>query len=487
MLGRAFARIFGRNTSERRSFEAAGGGRRWKDARRITNLNQNILGSAATVRQRGQFHVRNNPWLSAGIGSLVSNLVGTGIKPQSEHPDPDMRARLHGLWARWTDEADADGLTDFYGLQAVAVRSMLEGGEAFGRLRPRRPSDGLEVPLQIEGLDAEQVPIGLTQEIGGNARITAGIEFSPIGRRVAYHVYRRRPGDLTGPVSLETVRVPALDMLHLFEPLTFGQVRGISRLAPVLLRLHELDAFEDATLVRQKVATLFTGFIEDESRAAGLTDGATTDGVAEAGLEPGTMIVLPSGAKITFPDVPDPGPYADYTKAHLRAIAMGLGVTEYQLSGDLRGANYSSLRAGLVEFRRAAEQLQHGVIVYQFCRPVWRRFVTMAVLSGALPARDFERNPTPYLAARWIAPGWDWVDPLKDAQAQVLALDNLLKSRSEAISERGLDPEQVDAEIAADQERANTLGIAVRAAAAAIAAATEDSRDPEEEESHDAA
>jgi len=49
---------------------------------------------------------------------------------------------------------------------------------------------------------------------------------------------------------------------------------------------------------------------------------------------------------------------------------------------------------------------------------------------------------------------------MKDVQAAIMAIGAGLKSRSQAISERGYDAEQVDAEIAADRERAEGLGLA---------------------------
>lgn len=450
MLAR-IAKLFGK-----RSFEAAGTGKRWKSRRTQPDPNAAITAATARVRERSAYAVRNSPWLTSGVASLVANAVGCGIKPVSEHPSPAVRRALHELWTRWTDDADAAGLTDAYGLQAVAVRGMVEAGEAFARFRLRRPEDGLSVPMQIELLDPSQIPTSLSRELGDDRRIVAGVEFDALGRRAAYHAYRRGP--FLSPAGIETRRVPAEDMLHLFEQLVPGQVRGVSRLASVLLRHQELDSYEDATLVRQKVAGLFAGFMTDDPAQSPLAQNVGADGVAEPEFEPGSIIPI-GGAQITFPTVPTPGNYNEFTKAHLRAIAAGLGCTEHQLTGDLTGANYSSLRGGIVENRRRIEQLQHSTIVFQFVRPIWRRFVLVAVLSGALPARDFFANPEPYLRARFVTPAWEWVDPKKDLEAEQLALDMRVKSRSESIAARGLDPEAVDEEIAADQARARRLGI----------------------------
>lgn len=441
----------------RRSFDAAGGGRRWEGSRTVESLNASILAGATVSARRAGYYARNNPWVAAAVQGLVANAVGTGIKPRSQHPDAAVRDRLHKLWARWTDKADASGLTDFYGLQALAVRAMAESGETFARLRVS--DDGFH-PLRIEMLDRDQVPIDLHREIGDGARIRAGIEFDASGKRIAYHCYRARPGDALTSLSLDTVRLLSNDMIHLFNPLAPGQLRGITWLAPILLRLHELDQYEDAALVKAKVAALFTGFIRDpDGTVAGMNNGSAVNGILQVGMEPGSLIPLPPGADIQFSDPADPGDYGAYVKNHIRAIASGLGIPYELVSGDLEGVTYSSIRAGLVEFRRRIEQIQHNIIVFQFCRPIWERFIRLSVLAGHIPVQDFDRDPAAYLAADWLPPKWDWVDPLKDARAEIEQIKAGLKSRSQSVAERGYDIETVDAAIAADREREENLGL----------------------------
>jgi len=294
-----------------RSFDAAGGGRRWEQARTVDGLNAAILAGATTAARRAGWYARNNPWVATAVDSLVGNVVGAGIKPQSTHPDRAVREALQALWLRWTDRADAGGLADFHGLQSMAVRAMIESGESFARLRVA-PEAGPSVPLSIELLDREQVPTDLHREIGGGARIRAGIEFSPAGRRVAYRVLSCRPGDPLGPLRMDPLRVPAADCLHLFKPLAAGQLRGITWLAPVLLRLHELDQFEDAALVKAKVAALFTGFITDPDGTAGGLSGTNNSGVLTVGMEPGSLIPLPPGADIRFSNPTEHDAYAPF-------------------------------------------------------------------------------------------------------------------------------------------------------------------------------
>ena len=348
-----FQKLLGRSAT--RSFDAAGQGRRWDQPRTLDSLNTAILAGATPAARRAGWYARNNPWIAAAVDSLVGNVVGAGIKPQSSHPDRAVRERLQSLWLRWTDKATSDGLADFYGLQSMAVRAMVESGESFALLRVTNNADG--IPMHIELLDREQVPTDLHRDIGGGARIRAGIEFDSAGRRIAYRVSTARPGDPLGSLRMDPIRVPAADCIHLFKPLAAGQLRGITWLAPVLLRLHELDQFEDATLVKAKVAALFTGFITDPDGTVGGLSGDNRSGVLTVGMEPGSLIPLPPGADIRFSNPTEHDAYAPFVKNHLRAVAAGLGLPYELVSGDLEGVTYSSIRAGLVEVRGIVKQL----------------------------------------------------------------------------------------------------------------------------------
>lgn len=419
------------------------------------------------LRAKSRDLVRRNAWAAAGVDAFVANAIGTGIKPQSMVQDAAQREAIQRLWWQWAEEADAAGLTDFYGLQALACRAMIEGGEAIVRLRWRRPEDGLPVALQIQVLEAEHLPLTLNRDLPNGNVIRAGIEFDRIGRRVAYHLYRSHPGDgglapMSGAGGMETVRVPAYEVIHLFRPLRPGQIRGEPWLARALVKLHELDQYDDAELVRKKTAAMFAGFItriapDDNLVGEGVAD---ANGVALAGLEPGTLQILEPGEDIKFSSPADVGnSYAEFMRQQFRAVAAAMGITYEMLTGDLTQVNYSSIRAGLLEFRRRCEAIQHGVIVHQLCRPIWRAWMDQAVLEGALTLPGYSLRRRDYQSVKWIPQGWQWVDPQKEFNALKLAIRAGLMSRSEAISAYGYDAEDVDREIAADNARADALGL----------------------------
>ena len=426
------------------------------------------------LRAKSRDLVRRNAWAAAGIEAFVANAIGTGIKPQSMVADAQQREAIQRLWWDWCEAADAAGLTDFYGLQTLATRAMLEGGEALLRLRYRRIEDGLPVALQIQVLEAEHLPISMNRDLPatggasnvGNA-IRAGIEFDRLGQRVAYHLYRSHPNDgLLAPMSghggMDTVRVDASEVIHLFRPLRPGQIRGEPWLTRALVKLNELDQYDDAELVRKKTAAMFAGFITRLAPEDNLMGESAADanGVALAGMEPGTLQILEPGEDIKFSAPADVGSsYAEFMRQQFRAVAAAMGITYEMLTGDLTQVNYSSIRAGLLEFRRRCEAMQHGVIVHQLCRPIWRAWMDQAVLEGAIDLPGYRKGQRQYQSAKWIPQGWKWVDPQKEFNAMKLAIRAGLMSRSEAISGNGYDAEDVDREIAADNARADELGL----------------------------
>jgi len=424
------------------------------------------------LRARSRAAVRNDPYAFNVIDKRVSNLIGTGITPRPKIEDDTLRKVQQELWEDWVDESDADGLTDFYGQQALIARTVETAGECFVRLRPRGLEENLAVPLQLQVLAPEFVPHDKFETAKNGNSIRAGIEFNPAHQRVAYWMYRVHPRDASSLNAgyNQLVRIPAAQVLHIFEPVEPGQLRGVPRLAPVLKRLRSLDNYDDAVLFRQEVANLFAGFISrppPEGRQLAL-DPVTgqpfnddRDGFTPmVALEPGTMQELGPGEEVEFSKPPDAGNnYPDFMRQQLMAAAAGTGTPYEILTGDMREVNDRALRVVLNEFRRRLEQLQFGVYVHLLCRPVRAAWMDMAVLAGRLKLDDYAQRRREYLRTRWVPQGWAYIQPVQDIQARMMEVNAGFNSRSEMVLRAGYDAETVDAETAADQARARDLGL----------------------------
>ena len=455
------------------SYEGAGEGRRsasW-DAPDI-GINSLNTPALRNLRARSRSAVRNDPYAFNVIDKRVSNLIGTGITPRPKTEDDVLRKLQQDLWDDWVDESDADGLTDFYGQQALIARTVETSGECFVRLRPRGLDEDLAVPLQLQVLAPEFVPHDKFDPCKNGNSIRAGIEFNPAHKRVAYHMYRVHPRDASSLNAgyNQLVRVPAEQVLHIFEPVEPGQLRGVPRLAPVLKRLRSLDNYDDAVLFRQEVANLFAGFIsrpppeatqQPRDPITGLPLTEDRDGFTPmVALEPGTMQELGPGEEVEFSKPPDAGNnYPDFMRQQLMAAAAGTGTPYEILTGDMREVNDRALRVVLNEFRRRLEQLQFGVYVHQLCRPVRAAWLDMAVLAGRLTLVDYAQRRREYLRTRWVPQGWAYIQPVQDIQARMMEVNAGFNSRSEMVLRQGYDAETVDEENAADQKRARELGL----------------------------
>ena len=173
-------------------------------------------------------------------------------------------------------------------------------------------------------------------------------------------------------------------------------------------------------------------------------------------LEPGTFPELDVGQEVVFSSPKDvSGSYMAWMKQNIRFVAKAMGITYEQLTGDLEKVNYSSIRAGLLEFRRLCSQIQTQTIVFQMCRPLVKFWMKQAILSGALNIPDFFKNTRNYTRVLWRPDSWDWVDPLKDIKAGVMSVRSGFKSRAQMVAELGMDVEDVDREISEDNKRAD--------------------------------
>ncbi|MDY0136348.1 MAG: phage portal protein [Thiomicrospira sp.] len=417
----------------------------------------------AIMRNRARGMVRNTAFASRAIGTDTDNEIGTGIMPRSKAPSADLRTALNELWDDWANQADADGILCAYGLQYNASRARKESGEVFIRIRPRRLSDGLIVPIQFQLIEADFCPADLTEKRPNGNEIKSGIEFNAVGRRVAYWFFRQHPAD--GGSRLDMVRVAADQIIHHFIPTRPGQIRGRPIGTSAFVKAHFYDKYDDAELVRKETRAHFTGVIrraeyeEDDYLYDPFTgkpiDG---DGVGDLSVQPGMFPSLLPGEDV---NLFNSDTATDDTFAHrqLLAIAAAYDVPYEQMTGDFSKINDRVWRAIVNQYRRGVEVKQDLFVIQQVVRVMWAKFVDAAVLSGAVVISDFADNQRQYHRAAYQTHAWPYVHPLQDLQALKLAKEEGFESRQAIIARRGRTVEEVDQERKEDQDREIELGI----------------------------
>lgn len=430
----------------KRGYDGAKTGRRnsgWVTA--SSSANAEIGPAAVKLRNRSRDLVRNNPYASKAMRVLVSNSVGIGILPSITDK------KIAKLWNAWVGEADADGQMDFYGLQRLCARTIFESGECLIRFRYRTKEDGLSVPLQIQVLEPDYLDTDKNENLKNGGYIQYGIEYDAIGKRVAYWLHKEHPGESVPRLqSLQSSRIDAKDIIHVYEKFRPGQSRGVPIFAPCMNTLNDLDDYEEATLIRKGYEACITAIVESDDEGAALGEVTAQNNQRLEELAPGTIEYLSSGEKITFNNPPASTGYADYVNTRLHAIAAGIGITYEQMTGDLSQVNYSSIRAGTLDFRREIEQFQWLTFIPMVCRRIMKVWLATAAISNKIKT-DIEID--------WNAPKWNWVDPLKDVKAEAAEIGGYQKSWSRSMRERGLDPHNELNEIIEDKKMFESAGI----------------------------
>lgn len=437
---------FKKATEVLRAYDAGKSGRRTSGWYASGNsANGEINQSLATVRNRGRDLVRNNPYARRAIDMLTAKKVGTGIRARPEKG-------AAGAWDEFVENCDFEGDLDLYGIQSMMSRTTDESGEIL--VRRVRTREG-RVPLKLQILEPDYLDSSRFGAAANGNYIIAGVEVDKLGRRQAFYLYDQHPGESNLlPRAFESKRVDASEVIHFYEKLRPGQLRGISRLVASMMRLRDLDDYKEAELVRKKIEACFVAFVHGggPNRPLGeaVTDSATQK--RNETLSPGIIEYLRGGEDVTFGNPSASGDSA-FTKDELHAVAVGVGVTYEQLTGDLSGVNYSSIRAGMGDFADVVEMWRWIHFMPMAMRRVKDWFLDAAYTAGSIRS--------PRYKFIWTPPAWPYVNPVDDIKARKEEIKGGLQSLSEHIRRLGYDPDTVYAEIAEDNKKLKAAGIVV--------------------------
>lgn len=427
----------------------------------------NSLVDLQTLRNRSRDILRNEWSAESATNNFVIDMVGTGIVARMTNDlSSTKRDKYDGLWQKFIKECDADGILDLYGMQALGAETWDNAGEFFFRIRSRRIEDGLTVPMQIQLLEPEMIPL-LDRDLPSGNRIRQGIEFDLIGRRVNYWVYKQHPGDKSSAaVSIDDVYpVPADQIRHVYRPRRIGQLRGVPTGTSSMVKMKTVGDYDDAVVEKAKVQNLYVGVIKRPAPSYGadnvdpLTGKIIEDFGGDApmvALEPGAVVELAPGEDMAFSNPPATGVgYNDFMRQQNLSIAGGRGVPYELMTGDIMNVSDRTLRVIIQQYRRGIEQKQWLTLIPMFCQPIRDAWVDAAVVAGLIPMKDADAVKD----VEWSPQAWAYIHPVQDVQSKVLEIDNGIASRDSVIAGRGYDPEKVDRQRADAKSREEKLGL----------------------------
>lgn len=378
-----------------------------------TSATVEVANASRILRDRARDLVRNNPYAARIVDVWTGNAVGCGITTRWQD------ARQRAAWARWaeTPACDAEGALSWPGMQALAMRAVVESGEVLIRRIPTRLSAANPLGFALQVLEADH--IDTAKNSATEPLIVQGIELDAYGRPVAYWLFPQHPGGnyVPGRGLMQSVRVAAEDIIHVYRRRRPGQLRDVTWLAPILTKLRNLDTYEGALLDKATVEAMFTLSVTNpdaEDRVTGKDSALMRDaqGNAIEALETGTILYGHGNRNIEQISPTGGGSHLGYARRTLEAASVGTGLTYDQVTGDLTKANYSSLRAGKIEHRRLVEQVQWHMLVPMLVARVAEWFHAGGIRAGLW-------EPGLPLGATHTPPAHEMIDPLKDTLALI--------------------------------------------------------------------
>lgn len=456
-------------------FAAADTGRLTASLRTETEyINTTLRYQLRTLRARSRQAAQNNPFGRRFAQMVVDNVAGpypfalqAKSKLRSGKFDVATNAKIEAAWRDWGRKGSCEltGRWSWNLLQRLIVRTLAIDGEVLIR-RFRGPDYGKH-GYAVQLIDVDRLWEGKNQALKGGGAIHMGVELDATSRPVAYHLLKRLPSQWQNwGFSYETERVPAEEITHLFVPDFAEQCRGVPWMYAALLNLVHIGAFEEAAVIAARVGAAQMGVIQSPDGGKTLADSAgQTDAASGAPMidaEPGVFAMLPPGYQLQGwnPKYPDAA-IEPFLKACLRGVAAGLGVAYHNLSSDMEGVNYSSARVAELDERDAWCSIQNFYVEH-LAQPNYDEWLRWSLTTGALPL-EFARIEK-YRDVYWQPKRWQWVDPQKEVDAALKAIDGKIKSRTRVVAEAGEDFEDVVAELKAEKELLEEAGLAAEPA-----------------------
>lgn len=424
-----------------------------------------------TLRARSRWLENNNPYAIGAINTILNFCVGTGFQLQMNVAKPVIDKEgfrlveldafndyVEDLFDSWgddvTDQAAMNVPMSFFEFQRIAARRFAVDGEVFYIWRVNKGHD--VVPLSLEMIDADYLDTTVT-EYNGNP-VTLGVEVNrKTWRPLAYWFYSVEDQNPAYPSKTKSIRIPAENVVHVFNRRYALQLRGIPFCAGVAQKFFDLDDYANATLVRNKIAALFGVMVVGGKGGTVFTDDAydeQADAKDAAGwpvdsngnrithLAPGIIGRLPDGydLKMVNPSSPD-ATYEMFLQETVKAIGAGydMGISYTNLTRDTSKTTFAGGRqAENIDFQGFRPFMK--LFASKTLSPALRQFISVGVLSGAITAPSYGVDPKFWTRHAWMPGGWArGINPLQEANASKTSMEIGITTLDDECSYYGYD------------------------------------------------
>lgn len=435
------------------------------------SINEILKRTLDKTRYRCRELVNDNDYGKKYINMVKTNVVGAkGVRLQARSkgsdgkPDQMDNEAIETAWKDFSQmkNCGVTGKLTMLDIERVSLGTTAMDGECLIRfVYGSKYKYGMALQLiEIDRLDTQ-----LNREATQTAnRIVMGVELDEFDVPTAYYVMVKHPSETTYTFNTRKyMRIPAEEILHLFLPERIAQARGIPWMHSAVRRINMIGGYEEAELVGARSGASKGGFYYTENGEEYTGDGVNVDGTLYEDVEPGVLRQLPAGVKFEPYDPQHPtGAFNYFMRGVLKGAAAGLNVSYTGYSGDLEAVNYSSIRAGLIDERENWRVLQ-GWFVEHVMAEIYERWLSGALTRGLIVNKAGVKLPLhkkeKFLNVHWQVRGWAWVDPLKDEQANVLAVRNGHMTNTQVAAAQGDDLEEIYETLAYEKKLAKSYGL----------------------------
>ena len=436
---------------------------------------QRLTRESAAVAEVGNSLLLSDPIIANVVEALATHAVGTGLTPSSK-PDAvalgitpeaarDLGTLINKRFATWAGnplECDLSGRHNLHAQATAGFKSYLLNGELLATVDVRR-CHGAETLTKVALLDPRQCDRTKTV-VDGSGGSWNGVAYDEVGRVRGYWLRTIVAGNLNAAPM--PVLVPAMTewgrpkVIMLWDIALPGQGRGISPIAAALTPAHESNALQEYTLDGAMIHAAFAMSVESDL-PSDIALGKMDTGTAPLGLpgwesyraayygnvkinpKPGTINHLAPGDKLKMNTAASPSStYQAFDSALIRRAAKAAGAMVEDISGDYSKTSFSASRMAS-ELPHRINMRRRAQIVERFYQLVFSAWLEEQIETGAIAvpagAPPFWKARAAYTACRWNGLGRMSPDPKKQAEADVLQLNNHLNTHTDILAERGID------------------------------------------------
>lgn len=443
----AYERQAWRNEYEylRSNYDAASMGRNnapWRtynDSAEMTDRS-----SREIIRARARDLERNSDMANGLISAFVRNVIGKGYTLQCKTDNDDLNSQIEDLWNTWTKKqhCDVTGSQSLNQILRMAVRrKKVDGGILFIKCYT-----GNKIPFQLQAVEVDELSlIAMSPKHKGN-RVVNGIEYNEYNKPVGFWIQQY---SVDGFNSVQPKYYPAEKVIFIFDKKRPSQIREISDLAPSLTRIRDSNEFIQAVSIKERIAACLSVFIKrvvPTQTGLGRNSISNDPRMSYSGksLSPGMITEMNPGDEIQIVDPKNASSDATaFLKTQQRLMGAGQGLSYEATSRDMSEVNYSSARQGLIEDELTYDEEKEWV--KELLSEIFETFLISAVLAKAIDIKDFWGNKEKFMKHIWVESPRKWIDPVKEANANKIAIETGQKTFKQIAAENGRDwKQQID-------------------------------------------